>query len=283
MPTFTAFQQNSPFRPPHWRWQRARWLVEHQRYFCRRRDDADTGRAVRYLRAWTPCRGATANNAAQTDDAELRQARALFEEGGPVKLQVEARVIAKQDTSEITRHTSVPPAVVHAHESVFFDCRDKLDARDWVATHVINAGVYNTVPPRAAVALKVFAYDSGSLVLEAVIPYLLGGQDPFEPVSDVSSLEDRKEQSLRLAVVAHLLPDDLGTQQKLARIVLLLNDADRQAADTGALAAPLAHHLDSRVVAELLDAQSLSAKQPKKALAGETQAEGAGIDAGHRD
>ncbi len=270
-PTFPALQQHCPFRPPCWRWRRARWLVEHQRYFCRRRDDADTGRAVRYLRAWTPCRGATPDDTVLTGDTELHQARSLFEEGGATKLQLEARVLAKQDVSEIALHTSLPTAVVKVYESVFFECRDKLDARDWVATQVIHAGAYPGVPPRAAVALKAFAYYSGSLVLEAVIPYIVGGQDPFEPVCDVSSPEGRKEQSLRLAVAVHLLPDDLATQQKLARIMLLLDEADRQAADAGALAAPLAHHLDSRVVAELLDAQRLGAKEPKKALAGEKQ------------
>ena len=40
-----------PFRPPDWRWQRAKWLIANGRYVSRRRDDDVTGRVVRYLRA----------------------------------------------------------------------------------------------------------------------------------------------------------------------------------------------------------------------------------------
>ena len=48
---FPDLQRHSFFRPPDWRWRRAQWLVARGRYVTPRRDDEETGRAVRYLRA----------------------------------------------------------------------------------------------------------------------------------------------------------------------------------------------------------------------------------------
>jgi hypothetical protein len=57
IPSFTEIQQHSPVRPPDWRWRRAQSLVATSRYYCRRRDDPETGRAARYLRAVARCEG----------------------------------------------------------------------------------------------------------------------------------------------------------------------------------------------------------------------------------
>jgi len=44
---YPDLQRHSFFRPPDWRWRRAQWLVTRGRYYSRRRDDVETGRAVR--------------------------------------------------------------------------------------------------------------------------------------------------------------------------------------------------------------------------------------------
>ena len=56
-PIYPELQAHSPVRPPDWRWRRAQALVAAGRYVSQRRDDADTGRAVRYLRAFARCQG----------------------------------------------------------------------------------------------------------------------------------------------------------------------------------------------------------------------------------
>jgi hypothetical protein len=45
--SYPDYLRHCPWRPPDWRWQRALDLVRNGRYFCRSRDDATTGEAVR--------------------------------------------------------------------------------------------------------------------------------------------------------------------------------------------------------------------------------------------
>src|ERR1035438_4038898 len=44
--------------------------------------------------------------------------------------------------------------------------------------------------------------EEGPLVLDAVLPYLTGKKDPFEPVLDLSLPAARHEQTLRLLIIA---------------------------------------------------------------------------------
>jgi hypothetical protein len=153
------------FRPTDWRWRRARWLVERGRSFSRRRDDDQTGRAVRYLRALG--RGHAAAAIRQFPD--VHGARRLHDGGGPTRLLVEARLLARQTSVEVARLTGLAPEVVDAFEAMFFNCRDRLDARDWVLVQAIDHGGGGREEPRAAL-IRSFAYHGGPPVLDAVLP-----------------------------------------------------------------------------------------------------------------
>jgi hypothetical protein len=64
-------------------------------------------------------------------------------------------------------------------------------------------------------------------VLEAVLLYLTGGKDLFDPPLDLSTQEGRREQAVRLAVAAHLLPDDARTGARLHKIMEILLERGR--------------------------------------------------------
>jgi hypothetical protein len=125
-------------------------------------------------------------------------------------------------------------------------------------------------PPRSAVALKAFAFYGGPLVLEAVLPYLLGDKDCFAPVLNRSSTAGQKEQALRLPVAVHLLPDDLATRQQLFRLMPLLAECDRLAEDSGPAAGLVVQSLDCRVAEAVHNAHNRHADQPEKARTAET-------------
>jgi hypothetical protein len=230
------------FRPTDWRWRRTRRLVERGHSFSRRRDDDETGRAVRYLRALG--RGHPA--AAMRQFPDVHGARRLHEAGGRTRLVVQARLLAGQAPAEAARLTGVSPEVVNTYEALFFDCRDRLDARDWVLVQAVQREGCCPEEPRAAL-IRSFAYQGGPLVLDAVLPYLLGGRDPLEPVADLSTPDGRREQALRLAVAVHLLPADPVTVQKLHDILVLLRKHERRR-PARPLAASLAQSLASGLV-----------------------------------
>jgi hypothetical protein len=168
-------------------------------------------------------------NRAAERDPDLAAAHQLYERSGRTGLLLEARLLMGQDSVEIERHTAVPTAIVDVYEAVFFNCRDRLHARDWVVCNALGT------PPSAGsigqdkgAVLKRFAFFGGPLVLDAVQPYLLDGKDLFDPLLDLSTIEGRREQVIRLAVAVHLLPDDAATQWKLQKIMLLVQERERQ-------------------------------------------------------
>jgi len=62
-----------------------------------------------------------------------------------------------------------------------------------------------------------------------VTPYVLGIKDPFEQVLDLTTLSGRREQSIRLAVAALLLPQGPENDMKLQKLMLLLREMERKA------------------------------------------------------
>src|SRR5262249_53683549 len=81
--------------------------------------------------------------------------------------------------------------------------------------------------------------------LDAVLPYLIGGQDLFDPPLDLTTAEGRTEQAVRLAVAAQMLPRDAATDKKLQKIMLLLQERERKRPVRPAPAAILAKNFDA--------------------------------------
>lgn len=225
-PYHPDLQKHSPFRPPDWRWRRANWLVARGLYHCRRRDDEDTGRAVRYLRSLAS-RPGTRGAAALRRYRDVHSARQIRECAGPRGLFVEARVLARQTPGEIARLTGISEDAVRSYEALFFDGRDRLDARDWVTVHLIGKRSAAGVAPAPEMVLKSFAYHGGPLVLEAVLPYLIGSRDLLEHRPDLTTPEGRLEQAVRLAVASQMLPSTAATANRLHQIMLILRERER--------------------------------------------------------
>ena len=220
LPRYTRFMAFHPCRTPDWRWLRAQSLVEHGKYITRHRDDKMTGHAVRYLR----CCARSSTKVGKQFSA-IQAAHRLFLDGGQTKLLVEARVLARQSVEEIAGLTSLPTEVVHSFESLFFDCRPYLKARDWIMAQAIKGHeVVKLAGPDRGAVLKSFAFAGGPKVLEAVLPYLLGNRDVFEFPLDLTTPEGRHELRTRLAVAAALLPRAAERGAKLAQIMLLMRE-----------------------------------------------------------
>jgi hypothetical protein len=238
-------QRHSFLRPPDWRWQRACRLVARNRYFSRRRDDEETGRAMHYLRALARCRHGAPSARLLKQYGEVHAAHRLNVQGGQVRLLVEARLLARQSFEQTAQALSISPGTVFWFEALFFNVVEHLDARDWVVARTIGRGASaGTADPDTGVVLKSFAYFGGLIVLEAVLPYLVGGKDLFDPPPDLSTQEGRRDQMVRLAVAAHLLPEGAATDKKLHKIMEILRERGRNRPVRPAPAPLLAQNVD---------------------------------------
>src|SRR5262249_49584909 len=144
--------------------------------------------------------------------ADIRAAQQLQEDRRTTRLLVQARLLARQTSAAIALLTGVPVPVVDTYEMLFFNVRGHLHAPHWIHLHAIGPKWRpGTAIPDAGAVLKSFAFHGGPLVLNAVLPYLIGGKDLFEPPLDLTTEQGRKEQAVRLAAAAELLPRGVGT------------------------------------------------------------------------
>jgi hypothetical protein len=243
LPYHPELQTFSFLRLPDWRWRWAGRLVARGRHVTHRRDDDTTARAVHYLRTLAHRGEATA----ERRYPEVAAAQRLHAAGGVTRLLVQARLLARQGTADVARLTGVPARVVEAYEALFFQCRDRLDACDWVTARLIGPPAGQAAAPDAESVLKKFAYYGGPAVLDAVLPYLVGGRDLFDPPPDLATPAGRREQSFRLAVAAALLPNDAAADKKLHRIRSILLECERQRIVYGVSGPLLAQSLDARL------------------------------------
>jgi hypothetical protein len=130
-----------PMRRLSWRWDRASLLIEKGSRFSKRRDDEWTGRAMRYLRARSRSYRAGVPSTAimvKPEHSDIHQARQLDAADDVLTWVVQARLLARQTGSEIGPLVSMDAAGVEAYESLFFNIRDRLEAKVYIGKIAIG-------------------------------------------------------------------------------------------------------------------------------------------------
>ena len=118
-----------------------------------------------------------------------------------------ARILAGQTSTEIARLAKIPARVIDTYEAVFFCCRDRLKARDWVACHCLRtSGLGSDEVTSAQVLLKTFAYHGGIHAFDAFAPYLLGDMDINDGSLDLATPQGRWDSSSALISPSNYFP-----------------------------------------------------------------------------
>ena len=162
-----TFQQYNPMRRPDWRWNRAHALVQYRRNISRTRDDYETGHVVRFLRKLLESPQDT--ESVKAEFPELFAAHFIYVNSGASRVELECRILARESPEEISAHLSVVPRCVEIYSSIFFDVRDRLDAKTYIWKQILEpVWAYNT----PANLLMSVAYYGGPHLLEAVFDHL---------------------------------------------------------------------------------------------------------------
>ena len=143
---------------------------------------------------------------------------------------MQARLLARRTFDQIALVSGLTAGTIESYEGLFFNVRDRLDARDWIVARAIGTTTSEDSTLDRGALLKSFAYFGGPDVLRSVAPYVLGEQDPFGPPLDLTTPQGRSEQVARLAVAIHLLPHDATSVTKLLRINTLVLDLGTKSA-----------------------------------------------------
>jgi hypothetical protein len=198
--------RTSFFRPLDWRWARARELAGSGRRPSPTQDDAATRLAVRYLRAVRVSPGRA--RAWGLDD--VRRAEELAASGGPVRTELEARILARQSDAEIAARLPIPERVVGLYEALHLAVRDKLQFPDWVVCRVLGHGGRLGFGDDTRSLTLSFGYWGGPMVVDCVVAATVPGRWPAGGVWDAADPAEvaRVVGLARDAVAVARLPAD---------------------------------------------------------------------------
>jgi len=93
---FSHLQKSNPDRPPFWRWQRANDLVGKRKNFSEKRDDLATGTAMYFLRETTKSYSDKRVQRIRREFRHIVSGLEVWQEAGCTRLELEARVLARQ-------------------------------------------------------------------------------------------------------------------------------------------------------------------------------------------
>ena len=211
------FQQNNFDCSPDWRWNRAWSLVRHHRYVSKKRDDAQTGDAVRFLRRLIK----QPQNCEQLADdfPNLLAAHEIRTGHRDHSLELESRLLARQSSSEIAERLSISAGAVDAYVSTFFDIRSRLNAKSYIVKKIIgmDSGL-GSHPLTLEELAKQVAYFAGSDVLDVVLPYIKNNGRELARRTAGVGIQDPFAERLDLLLRANNLPTDNKTSMQLTRV-----------------------------------------------------------------
>lgn len=169
-----------PCRTPSWRWEIA---LEHMRRNDRVRpwEDLAIKEAVRYLRERQ--RAQTARQVSNLRDRwrDLTRAQEIFEAGGVLRDEIEARLISGETFEVISTKTHTTPGAVSAFERYFFNVADSLNALDWMLVHAvgIHPGLRRKLEERDI--WRYMALAGGPVLVDLLVDDFLGRPNPTIP------------------------------------------------------------------------------------------------------
>jgi hypothetical protein len=148
--------------------------------------------------------------------AELASAHAIYTGSNHTRLELEARILARQSPAEISGRLSVSPGCVEAYCATFFDVRDRLNAGSYIRQQVLKPA---RAPAPSGNLLMSIAYYGGPVLLDAVL------HCSVREVSESGRSANLAAERLSILIQAQELPMDDNTAQDLVRHVRELIDA----------------------------------------------------------
>jgi hypothetical protein len=161
--------RSDPFAPPDWRWQRACQAPEQGR-LRRHKRQSDPDWLQPLLALCETVNATGRKQPSQPVPQELLAAYRLFDNGGPLRWEVEARILAGQSDDEIAAATGMAAGAVSQFERSFFDVRNRLSAVDLVLLEIIGFHPCGGIRPGDLRTLwHIWGYSAGPKMLEIVM------------------------------------------------------------------------------------------------------------------
>jgi hypothetical protein len=162
---------DSPFRRPDWRWCLAHLLAARQFPPSLLTPDAPTLGAVHYLERHRPRKVAPFAPRAAPDWRPLEEALALYRAPPDARAEMEARILAGEDTPAVARECRLAEEVIDTYHDLFFHMRPMLDCPSYVVRQILGDPSRVIEESDRPSLLKLLAYFGGPHVLDELLWY----------------------------------------------------------------------------------------------------------------
>lgn len=201
----------NPRRPVDWRWQRAALAASGEAPLARKGGDRWVARALAFQRRQAETRGAL--DLAELAEGEpaifwahdLRYSDGDDYGGSPFRSELEARLLAADQSRNIADRLNTTVAVVEAYERLFFNVIDRRANRGYLIHQVLGAQVHTGFQVQDYDLIwKLMALLGGPLAVDLMIDQSIGHAYPERPsdlkhfVADVTQNDLRRQAMLAL-------------------------------------------------------------------------------------
>lgn len=202
---------HDPYRPPSWRWERARWLREHGKYARKGTDDQWTIKAKEFQTALAKCENEEDRERLSLRFPALYYAHDTYmhADNQDVRYTIEARTLANEKPADVARKSCTTELMVGWFEKLFFDVRPHLASVDYIINVVISKSVHDGLAGRDYDTLwKLFGRFGGPFTLDLIIDRFGDTGRPASHEEVRSFLRDHFQDAImrKSAIAAEVLP-----------------------------------------------------------------------------
>lgn len=245
---------NNPFRPPSWRWQRAREICDGVGLPTTRRRDEPQGfkwinRAVKFLGEFDACHTDRQKGVLAERRPAIFWAYWAWEHNAqPQKHSIEAHILARDSDFEIGYRTGMSPEYIEAYEALFFHVRDKLQHTQYVLNVVMGAAIHRGLSEREYDLLwKLYGYFLGPYVLDAMESKFSSPVWCGTPEATGAAVLDDAIGTLKLkaAIAAKTVPVNQHTQLALMEQFTKFVEVERNTDSAGKAQEQILDHIQA--------------------------------------
>lgn len=205
-------RKDHPYRPVHWRWNRARILNEYGKGAPGRyKDDKWIRIAAEFKAQKDDCKDAIDLYRLFDRYPAIAMAYELWDEeniqvsgkANPMRYELEARILARETFSTIADKSGLPIEVVGWYERLFFNVTDRLNNKMYIFHVVLGDGIQRGMTDKDyALLWKLYGYVRGSNMLDFLITTFSDWSRPTAAQVEDYLLDDHRSTMRRKAAMA---------------------------------------------------------------------------------
>ena len=165
-------REDSPLRPPDWRWQKVMVYKEAGRRIPRSKMDSLLSVISKFAILLDSCDDDFDLLDLSESYPDLCDAHMMYKHDGALssKWELEARLLARESYADICEKMHIPPSTIDLYEKVFFNVSDRINNKSWIINCIVGRAIHAGLTERDYDLLwKMYGLFSGPMMLDVVL------------------------------------------------------------------------------------------------------------------